>query len=74
MTDQSTDDDTVSSVVEFDSEVEREFAVNQLLFSAETIEEAVEEFGAAELDEHGHTEKDAIRVIQSIADQIAAGD
>jgi hypothetical protein len=69
MTDQSTDD-TVSSVVEFDSEVEREFAVNQLLYSAETIEE----FGETKLDEHGHTEKDAIRVIQSIADQIAAGD
>jgi hypothetical protein len=68
------DKEPVTATVEFHSEGERDFAVQQILSSAEHIEQSLEVFDPAELDEHGRTEEDAIEILQSVANQIDSSD
>jgi len=62
--------DPVEVTLSFESKGQAEFAVNQLLFSAENIEESLGVFDPAVLDDDGRTEEDSIEVHRSIANQI----
>lgn len=62
--------DNFEVTLSFESKAQAEFAVSQLLFSAENIEETLGVFEPAVLDDDGRTEEDSIEVHRSIANQI----